>query len=29
MLDPALVRRFRDRALNPDHPALRGSAQNP
>ena len=29
MLDPALVRRFRDKSLNPDHPVLRGSAQNP
>ena len=29
MLDPALVKRFRAKSLNPDHPVLRGSAQNP
>ena len=29
LLDRAKVQRFRDNALNPDHPKLRGSAQNP
>ncbi len=29
MLDPELIRAHRERALNPDHPVLRGSAQNP
>ena len=29
MLDPALIKRFRAKSLNPDHPVLRGSAQNP
>jgi pyruvate-ferredoxin/flavodoxin oxidoreductase len=29
MLDPELVRAHRDRALSPDRPVLRGTAQNP
>ncbi len=29
MIDDELVRQHRARALNPDHPVLRGSAQNP
>ena len=29
MLDETLVRRHRQRALSPDHPVLRGTAQNP
>ncbi|MFO0870654.1 MAG: pyruvate:ferredoxin (flavodoxin) oxidoreductase [Pirellulales bacterium] len=29
MIDPALVQAHRDRALDPDQPKLRGSAQNP
>ena len=29
MLDPQLVKNFRAKSLNPDHPVLRGSAQNP
>lgn len=29
LLDKEALRRFRGRALNPDHPVLRGSAQNP
>src|SRR5690606_37518895 len=29
MIDPGLVRAHRDRALSPDRPVLRGSAQNP
>src|SRR5450759_5368396 len=29
MIDNDLVRAFRERALSPDHPVLRGSAQNP
>ena len=29
MTDWDAVKRFRDRALNPEHPVLRGSAQNP
>ena len=29
MLDEDLIRAHRDRALSPDHPVLRGSAQNP
>ena len=29
LLDDAAVRRHRERALSPDHPVLRGSAQNP
>src|SRR5271165_1448263 len=29
MIDDDLVRAFRERALSPDHPVLRGSAQNP
>jgi pyruvate-ferredoxin/flavodoxin oxidoreductase len=29
LIDEALVRAHRDRALNPDNPKLRGSAQNP
>ena len=29
MIDPDLVQAHRDRALNPDRPVLRGSAQNP
>jgi pyruvate-ferredoxin/flavodoxin oxidoreductase len=29
MLDPAAIREFRDRALSPDHPVVRGTAQNP
>jgi len=29
MIDDDLVRRHRDRALSPDHPVLRGTAQNP
>jgi pyruvate-ferredoxin/flavodoxin oxidoreductase len=29
MIDDHLVRAHRERALSPDHPALRGSAQNP
>ena len=29
LLDEAAVRRHRERALSPDHPVLRGSAQNP
>ncbi len=29
MIDEDLVRACRDRALNPDHPVLRGTAQNP
>jgi len=29
MIDPALVRAHRQRALNPDHPFIRGTAQNP
>jgi pyruvate-ferredoxin/flavodoxin oxidoreductase len=29
MIDPALVSAHRARALDPDHPVLRGSAQNP
>lgn len=29
MLDKDAVQRFRDAALNPEHPVLRGSAQNP
>jgi len=29
MIDDELVRAHRDRALSPDHPVLRGSAQNP
>ncbi len=29
MLDTEAVRRFRDNALNPEHPVLRGTAQNP
>ncbi len=29
MIDPALVSAHRERALSPDHPVLRGSAQNP
>ena len=29
MIDDNLVRAFRERALSPDHPVLRGSAQNP
>ncbi len=29
MIDPDLVRAHRDRAMNPDHPVLRGTAQNP
>ena len=29
MVDMDCIRRFRAKSLNPDHPALRGSAQNP
>jgi pyruvate-ferredoxin/flavodoxin oxidoreductase len=29
MIDDDLVRAHRDRAMNPDHPVLRGTAQNP
>jgi pyruvate-ferredoxin/flavodoxin oxidoreductase len=29
LIDDAFVRRHRERALSPDHPALRGTAQNP
>ena len=29
MADHDAIRRFRDNALNPDHPVLRGTAQNP
>ena len=29
MIDMEAVQAFRDRALNPDHPVLRGTAQNP
>jgi len=29
MIDPAKVREHRTRALNPDHPFIRGTAQNP
>lgn len=29
LLDMKLVQEFRDRALNPDHPVTRGTAQNP
>ena len=29
MIDDDLVRAHRERALSPDHPVLRGSAQNP
>ena len=29
MMDPALITAHRQRALNPDHPVLRGTAQNP
>lgn len=29
MVDPADVQAFRDRALNPDHPTMRGSHENP
>ncbi|HET8527186.1 MAG TPA: pyruvate:ferredoxin (flavodoxin) oxidoreductase [Actinomycetota bacterium] len=29
MIDDSLIRAHRDRALSPDHPVLRGSAQNP
>jgi pyruvate-ferredoxin/flavodoxin oxidoreductase len=29
LLDLSLVRRFRDRALSPEHPVIRGTAQNP
>jgi len=29
LLDEASIRRHRERALSPDHPVLRGSAQNP
>jgi pyruvate-ferredoxin/flavodoxin oxidoreductase len=29
MIQPELVQAHRDRALNPDHPVLRGTAQNP
>jgi len=29
MIDPGLVQEHRDRGLSPDHPVLRGSAQNP
>jgi pyruvate-ferredoxin/flavodoxin oxidoreductase len=29
MLDEDLIRKHRERALSPDHPVLRGSAQNP
>ncbi|MCB9994621.1 MAG: pyruvate:ferredoxin (flavodoxin) oxidoreductase [Hyphomicrobiaceae bacterium] len=29
MIDDRLVRAHRDRALNPDHPVVRGTAQNP
>ena len=29
MLDMDAVQRFRDEALNPEHPVLRGTAQNP
>lgn len=29
MIDEKRIQEFRDRALNPDHPVLRGSAQNP
>ncbi|MDO4569008.1 MAG: pyruvate:ferredoxin (flavodoxin) oxidoreductase [Planctomycetia bacterium] len=29
MIDPALVKEYRERALNPDRPFIRGTAQNP
>lgn len=29
LLDDSSIREFRDRALNPEHPTLRGTAQNP
>ncbi len=29
MAEPQFIKRFRDRALNPNHPVERGSAQNP
>jgi pyruvate-ferredoxin/flavodoxin oxidoreductase len=29
MIDPATVRAHRERALSPDHPVIRGTAQNP
>ena len=29
LIDPSFVRKHRERALSPDHPALRGTAQNP
>ncbi len=29
MIDREALKKFRERALNPDHPCLRGSAQNP
>ena len=29
MTDDGLIRQHRERALSPDHPALRGTAQNP
>ncbi|MBP8975485.1 MAG: pyruvate:ferredoxin (flavodoxin) oxidoreductase [Bacteroidetes bacterium] len=29
MIDEELIRKHRERALNPEHPVLRGSAQNP
>jgi len=29
MIDDSLIKEFRNRALSPDHPVLRGSAQNP
>ncbi|PIQ24120.1 pyruvate:ferredoxin (flavodoxin) oxidoreductase [bacterium (Candidatus Blackallbacteria) CG17_big_fil_post_rev_8_21_14_2_50_48_46] len=29
LIDPAWIRAFRERALSPDHPFIRGTAQNP
>ncbi len=29
LLDLKAVKEFRDRALNPEHPVVRGTAQNP
>ena len=29
LIDPALIRKHRERALSPEHPVLRGTAQNP
>ncbi|MDG6220060.1 MAG: pyruvate:ferredoxin (flavodoxin) oxidoreductase, partial [Candidatus Thermoplasmatota archaeon] len=29
LVDPADIKRFRERAMNPEHPQMRGTAQNP